>query len=57
VPYLLDAIKDLKDQGLIGLRVIYTFMSSCPPLENEAPPLVGVPRPDRPYNRVEHHHV
>ena len=27
-----------------------------PPLEDEAPPLVGVPRPNGPYNRVEGHH-
>ena len=27
VPNLLDAIKDLKDQGLMGTRVIHTFIS------------------------------
>ena len=26
VPNLLDAIKDLKDQGLMGMRVIHTFI-------------------------------
>ena len=26
VPYLLDAIKDLKDRGLTGMRVIRTFI-------------------------------
>jgi len=26
VPYSLDAIKDLKDRGLTGTRVIYTFI-------------------------------
>jgi hypothetical protein len=26
VPYLLDEIKDLKDQGLTGTRVIHTFI-------------------------------
>jgi len=27
VPYLLDTIKDLKDRGLTGTRVIHTFFS------------------------------
>jgi hypothetical protein len=57
VPNLLDAIKDLKDWGLTGMKVICTFIGCWGPLlEDEAPPLVGVPRPNGPYNRVEGHH-
>jgi hypothetical protein len=34
----------------------YLHQPLSPPLEDEAPPLVGVLRPDGPYNRVEGHH-
>ena len=34
----------------------YLHQPSGPPLEDESPPLVGVLRTDRPYNRVEGHH-
>ena len=29
VPNLLDVIKDLKDWGLMGMRVIHTFIGHC----------------------------
>jgi hypothetical protein len=35
---------------------LYLHRSLGPPLEYEAPPLVGVPRPNGPYNRVKGHH-
>ena len=34
----------------------YLHRLSGPPLEDVAPPLVGVPRPNGPYNQVEGHH-
>ena len=46
-----------KGPGLKGNEGnLYLHRSSGPPLEDEAPPLMGVPRPDGPYNRVEGHH-
>jgi hypothetical protein len=35
----------------------YLHQSLGPPHEDEAPPPVGVLRPDKPYNRVEGHHL
>jgi len=35
---------------------LYLHRWSGLPLEDEAPPLVGVPRPNGPYNQVEGHH-
>ena len=57
VPYLLDAIKDLKDRGLMGTRVIRTFIVPWVlPLKMRHHPPVGVLGPEGHYNRVEGHH-
>ena len=47
-----------KGPGLKGNEGnLYLHRSSGPPLEDEAPPLVGVLRPNGPYNQVEGHHL
>ena len=53
---LLDAIEELKDQGLTALKVIRPSSAIGYSLEDEGPPLVGVPRHDGTYNRVERPH-